>query len=156
MTISDLGSIGEFISSIAVVVTLIYLSFQLRQNTQAIRAASTQALDQSVTANIALWATSRENAVLISRGRESPESLSDEEAIHFHALITAFFLTMDSSFWSHRNRLLPDELWEREQQVIRDWVNTPGGRIAWQRKRSQVSRPFREYVESELLDGPAS
>jgi hypothetical protein len=99
MTISDLGSIGEFISSIAVVVTLIYLSFQLRQNTRA-----------------------------------------------------AFFLTMDSGFWSHRNRLMPDELWERERQVIRDWVNTPGGRIAWQGKRSQVTRPFREYVESELLD----
>jgi hypothetical protein len=47
---------------------------------------------------------------------------------------------------------MPDELWERERQVIRDWANTPGGRIAWQGKRSQVTRPFREYVESELLD----
>ena len=152
MTISELGSLGEFLGSIAVVITLVYLSTQLRQNTRAVRAAATQALDQSVTQNIAMWASSRENAVLMERGMSSPESLSEEESIHFHTLISAFFLTMDSSFWSHQNRLLPDELWDREQEVIRAWVNEPGGRIAWQRKRSQVSQPFREYVEAHLLD----
>ena len=151
MTISDLGSLGEFVGSIAVVVTLIYLTTQLRQNTRAIRAAATQALDKSITDNIALWASSRETAVLMERGLEAYESLSEEESIHFHTLISVFFLSMDSNFWSHRNSLIPDELWERENAVIRAWVNTPGGRIAWERKRSQVSRPFREYVESRLL-----
>ena len=151
MTLSELGSVGEIVSSIAVVVTLIYLSTQLRQNTRAIRAAATQALDQSITDNIALWASTRENAVLMDRGLSSYESLSEEEAIHFHTLIAAFFLSMDSNFWSHRNRLMPAELWDREQEVIRAWVNKPGGRIAWERKRSQVTRPFREHVEAHLL-----
>ena len=154
MTISELGSLGEFLGSIAVVVTLVYLSTQLRQNTRAVRAAATQSLDQSVTQNIAMWSTSRENAVLMARGMRSPEALSEEESIHFHMLISAFFLTMDTSFWSHRNRLLPDELWDREQEVIRAWVNEPGGRTAWQRKRSQVTRQFREHVEAHLLDEP--
>ncbi len=153
MTISELGSLGEFLGSIAVVITLVYLSTQLRQNTRAIRAAATQALDQSVTQNIAMWSTSRENAVLMERGLHSPEALSEEESIHFYTLISAFFLTMDSSFWSHENGLLPDELWDREQEVIRAWLNEPGGRIAWQRKRSQITRPFREYVEAHFLDG---
>ena len=53
MTISELGSLGEFVGSLAVVVTLIYLTTQLRQNTKAVRAASTQALDRSITGNIA-------------------------------------------------------------------------------------------------------
>ena len=153
MTISELGSLGEFVSSIAVVVTLIYLETQLRQNTKAIRAASTQSLDQSITQNIALWGSTRENAVLMERGLSSQETLSEEEAIHFQTLIAAFFLTMDSSYWSYRNALLPAELWEREQAVIRAWINRPGGRTAWKGKRSQVSQPFREYVESNLLDG---
>ena len=154
MTISELGSLGEFLGSIAVVITLIYLSTQLRQNTRAIRAAAIQALDQSVTQNIAMWSTNRENAVLMERGMTSPEVLSEEESIHFHTLISAFFLTMDSSFWSHQNRLLPDELWQREQEVIRFWVNRPGGKIAWKRKRSQVTLSFRDYVEAHLLDEP--
>ena len=34
MTISELGSLGEFIGSIAVLITLIYLAVQVRQNTR--------------------------------------------------------------------------------------------------------------------------
>lgn len=151
MTISELGSLGEFVGSLAVVVTLVYLITQLRQTTRAIRAAATQALDQSITANIALWASTRDNSLLMHRGLESYEALSEDETIHFHMMIAAFLLTMDSSFWSHRNGLLPHELWDREQEVLRAWVQTPGGRIAWQQKRSQVSQPFREHVESRLL-----
>jgi len=35
MTISELGSLGEFFASIAVLVTLIFLVRQMRQNTNA-------------------------------------------------------------------------------------------------------------------------
>jgi hypothetical protein len=38
MTIQDLGSLGEFFGSIAVLATLVYLALQTRQNTQAIGA----------------------------------------------------------------------------------------------------------------------
>ena len=42
MTLSDLGSIGELIGGVAVVVSLIYVALQIRQNTRAIRASSHQ------------------------------------------------------------------------------------------------------------------
>ena len=38
LTIQDLGALGEFLGSIAVLVTLVYLAFQTRQNTMAIGA----------------------------------------------------------------------------------------------------------------------
>ena len=38
LTIQDLGSLGEFFGSIAVLVTLVYLTLQTRQNTLAIEA----------------------------------------------------------------------------------------------------------------------
>lgn len=38
MTVAELGSIGEFISSIVVLITLVYLAVQVRQNTQHVRA----------------------------------------------------------------------------------------------------------------------
>jgi len=38
VTIAELGAIGEFVGSIAVLVTLIYLSVQVRQNTRHVRA----------------------------------------------------------------------------------------------------------------------
>ncbi len=38
MTIQDLGALGELLGSAAVLVTLVYLAFQTRQNTMAIGA----------------------------------------------------------------------------------------------------------------------
>ncbi len=51
MTIQDLGAIGSLIASIGVVVSLIYLAVQLRQNTQGIRTAAHQHI---VSANAAV------------------------------------------------------------------------------------------------------
>ena len=44
MTIFELGALGEFLGSIAVVFTLIYLALQIRQNTRSGRAQSRQTL----------------------------------------------------------------------------------------------------------------
>jgi hypothetical protein len=38
VTIAELGAIGEFVGSIAVLITLIYLAIQVRQNTRHVRA----------------------------------------------------------------------------------------------------------------------
>ncbi len=150
MSIMELGALGELVGAIAVLVTLIYLTTQLRQNTRAVRAASLQALDKSVTDNIALFASSPENAALMQHGRLAHETLSDEEKARFHLMISVMFLSMDSFFWSHRSKVLPQELWAREQEALEAWVNTPGGRTAWQ--NAHVSKPFREYVEAHLLE----
>lgn len=40
MSLIELGALGEFIGSIAVLATLVYLVFQIRQNTLSIRSQS--------------------------------------------------------------------------------------------------------------------
>jgi hypothetical protein len=47
MTLQDLGAIGEVIGAVAVVVTLIYLAKQIRQNTRAMDEARRLALAQT-------------------------------------------------------------------------------------------------------------
>ena len=43
MNILELGAIGELVGGVAVMVTLIYLAVQVRQNTKIVRASSMQA-----------------------------------------------------------------------------------------------------------------
>ena len=47
MTIMELGALGEFVGAIAVVVTLIYLAVQIRQNTSAMEESKRLALAQT-------------------------------------------------------------------------------------------------------------
>jgi hypothetical protein len=47
MTLMELGALGEFVGAIAVVVTLVYLAIQIRQNTQAMEESRRLALAQT-------------------------------------------------------------------------------------------------------------
>ncbi len=47
MTLIELGALGEFLGSIAVLATLVYLAVQLRQNTLAMQASEKTALAQT-------------------------------------------------------------------------------------------------------------
>ena len=47
MTLMELGALGEFVGAIAVVITLVYLSIQIRQNTRAMDESRRLALAQT-------------------------------------------------------------------------------------------------------------
>ncbi len=48
MTIFELGALGEFVGSIAVVGTLIYLAIQIRANTHAVHSAAAQSVHETL------------------------------------------------------------------------------------------------------------
>ncbi|NNC54556.1 MAG: hypothetical protein HKO07_02410, partial [Pseudomonadales bacterium] len=47
MSLIELGALGEFLGSIAVLATLVYLSVQLRQNTRSMNESKKLALAQT-------------------------------------------------------------------------------------------------------------
>ena len=47
MTLEDLGNIGEFVGAIAVVMSLLYLAIQIRQNTKTVRTSTYQSVLES-------------------------------------------------------------------------------------------------------------
>ena len=72
MSIQELGALGEFIGSIAVLVTLVYLAIQIRQNTRSIEESQRMArVEAMVTRN-----TNMENALIASA---LSEDMSDIE-----------------------------------------------------------------------------
>lgn len=55
MSIQDWGAIGEILGAVGVILTLLYLAIQIRQNTHATRAASHHAVTDSLNqGNIAI------------------------------------------------------------------------------------------------------
>ena len=42
MNLEDLGNLGEFLAAIGVIVSLIYLALQIRQNTKSVRASTSR------------------------------------------------------------------------------------------------------------------
>ena len=56
MSLNDLANIGQVIGALAVVISLIYVAFQIRQNTSAIRSATAQSVHDQWLAGVAFLA----------------------------------------------------------------------------------------------------
>jgi hypothetical protein len=139
------------IANIGVLVGVVFVVLEIRQNTDAIQASTTVSLEQNIASLIANWASSVEHAALFRKGAFSEEELSSDERIWVDLLLRQLFLHMDSFYWAHRSGVLPNELWEREERVMRVYVNSPGGHRVWSNS-PPVSEPFVEYVESQLMN----
>jgi hypothetical protein len=47
MTLQNLAYLGEFVGGVAVIITLLYLALQIRQNSKIVRAAAYQSLNEA-------------------------------------------------------------------------------------------------------------
>ena len=126
----ELGALGEFVGAIAVVVTLVYLAVQLRQNSKVLRASMIQAAERGVSDVMGPWTQNVKTAALVNKARDSYNELSDDESAFVRMLVRRLLLHMDSMHWSFAQGMLPEEIWDREVFVLRLWLNSESGRAA--------------------------
>ena len=142
MTIQDLGAIGEFIGSIGVVVTLIYLAVQIRQNTRMGTASLEQGLFDAQTNIYHLILT---NPELIKLAHDFLEGHGDDPAenARLHNFILYAFETHQHHFVQHKHGFLEEVSLDTYWNIQMAWLgNEPG--MEWFKRNSQHFRP--DYV----------
>ena len=110
MTWEIAASIAEIVSAIAVVISLLYLANEVRQNTVASRASTHQQyIDTQTNVNRAT-SDDPEVASLIARANADYDSLSDEEIIRLQFVFYNHFNQWHLAFTTQRKALLDDEM----------------------------------------------
>jgi len=126
MTLSDLGSIGEFISSIGVIITLIYLAIQMRQNTEAMHESQRLArVDAMTTRSDSIERSATQAAInpeileIRLRARsEGVEALSELEVARLLHWESARAMRLESQFFQWENGLLDDDYYDQFRRAI--------------------------------------
>ncbi len=159
MTLQDLGGIGEFIGGIAVVISLVYLAVQIRQNTKSVRTATYQAILDSSRSDTELLLVHPHLERVYRVGRRNPEKLNDDERPLFRMLVAQLLLSSESLFLQHQQGAIDSDYWQRRQQTLRGLLSQPGVRQWWAARgtpREYYDPGFRELVDSilgEVADG---
>jgi hypothetical protein len=141
-----IGAIGEIAGAMAVIVTLIYLSAQIRQNTKASRLAAVQAASENSSRFSELIAVDPELSELFWRGMREPESLDPEEARRFVAVLNVFVRREAVSFYLHKEGVMPDVLWAARVGALAGTLNQPGIRLFLEMGASSLPADFREFL----------
>jgi hypothetical protein len=164
MTIMELGALGEFLGSIAVLVTLVYLSVQIRQNTHAMDESKRLALAQTYQMRsdalqmmLVRAADSEHIGPIITKltnigypeDVRSLEKLSIEERGRFRQWQIAQQTHWDNMFFQYQQGYIDDEYYrdsfrERVRRLAPTWraLNLTGAR-----------RTFVNEIEDILAEG---
>jgi hypothetical protein len=150
LTLDALGNIGDFIGGIGVVVTLIYLAGQIRQNTRASQAETYQGLSSQFASTINSLASSSDSVRIYNSGLRDYNQFSEEEKTQFSFSMHAAFIAFENAFYLHQYGNLDAELWEKWRTQI-EWYAQREGVVAWWKLSERFfSATFREHV-NELI-----
>lgn len=154
MTLSDLADIAEIVGGIAVVVSLIYLAVQVRQNTKSIR-------DSTLQANTALW-----SSVLVSLsgpelvkayavGMSGKTDIKPMQYTQFFLICRCLFVAFENQYYQYRQGALDRETYRGyERSMSQQLLSFPGFRVWWQQSRDAFSPAFVKHVDELIEKAP--
>jgi hypothetical protein len=151
MSLNDLANIGQVIGAIAVVISLIYVAYQIRQNTNAVRSATAQAVHEHFSNWYNLVAADTELSRIAANGLRDYTSLSEQERVRFIATYMSFVSYSQNAFLKWREGLLKPALWLGWEQVMMNLFGAPGGKAFWKERSYLFGEEFRRYIENDLM-----
>jgi len=152
MTIEQLGSLGELIAAIATVITLVYLSFQIRTSNRISRVESRRTTTAQSGEFSALIANSSEAASILRRGLSDLDSLDPDERVRFNFLFSMLVSQTQSTFEDSELAILDEETFEIVCAPVFRMLATPGGFQFWNEWKRGYVPAFRRRIDKVLAN----
>ncbi len=156
LDITTLAAWGEFLGGIAVVVSLVSLASQIRQNSRLLRASSASTQSQANSAFSTLLAQDPDVARLFLEGGADRESLSEIDQRRFDSMMAMMFEGLNNQFEFIEDGLVGARVWERQQLIIPRIFQQLGVQSYWRDWREVHSRRFRDYIDDLVGEGEAA
>ncbi|HEY5106105.1 MAG TPA: hypothetical protein VII73_04935 [Caulobacteraceae bacterium] len=160
MNLSDLAAVGNFVSGIAVVASLVFLYFQVRQlNAQARQAAINQQ---------AMMKLARTTRVMEVNARMASESFAQmdlrvarngsdvtaDDVTRFWAHARSVFQNGEDTFAQHRRGLVHNTDFDSFKKSFGWSLQTPQLRLSWERHRAMYDEGYVDFVDRLVSEAP--
>jgi len=150
MTIQEFGAIGEVIGAFAVLISLIYLSVQIRINTRSVRSSAYQAAISTISQIPVQIASDRELARITRIGfGGSLSDLDEDEHFRFTMLLTGLFRNFENFYFQYANEAMEEHLWQGMRTSMIGYENLPNVRAWWDARKLIYSPRFVEFLERQ-------
>jgi len=142
MTYQDWGAVGELIGGFAVVITLVYLALQIRQNTETVRATTELETGRLWSELHARVAHSADMADIWDKGHTRPSELTDTEKRRFIWFIAEYFFLVENLYRQREIEFLSLESWKQHERAVAGLLLNPTLAAWWESGVSPFSEEF--------------
>jgi hypothetical protein len=148
------GTIGEIVGSIAVVISLIYVSLQIRHANKQSEIDSLRHTWDGLNQICDRLSESKETASIVNRGRNALKSLDDDERLIFEHIHLRLLNTLESWYLQVIQTSKPGPYQESQianlEGIIAGYIDHPGTRDLW-----ESLRPYFDSI-ADIVDGQLS
>jgi hypothetical protein len=146
-----IGATAETISALAVIISLLYLASQVRQNTIASRFSRYDSFVRTI-ADVRRSILENETLSRVWEvGLRAPSELNEAESAQLRLLLYNAVQTMESLHLQLTQSGLDKEIWSRQVPVITRVIGSVGGREWWSIYKVEFDRNFIDAVDETLV-----
>jgi len=156
MNLADLASIAEIVGGLAVVISLIYLAIEVRQNTNSVRNATLQS-------NTAIWSSLLSGLTApgvieaYSAGISGKPDIQPLQYTQFFLLSRSLFVAFENQYYQYRKGALDQETYAGYERAISEQLLAfQGFRYWWQQNRGVFSPAFVQRVDEMIQRTPVA
>lgn len=154
MTLSELASLGSFVSGVAVVFSFVFLALRTHQsarNQRAIIHNERTRLVQDLT--VQSFGT-YEGAQTMLRGNAADVSLDTAQARQYLAMLLSVLRLFEEFYYQHRDGMMDEARWHSNSLRMHGFLAVPGMRAAWRTHAPSFGTDFCAWMEAILRKVP--
>jgi hypothetical protein len=149
MNWTAIGAIGEIAGALAVVVSLVYVSIQVRANSKALNVTIRNDVSLEVSRWNQLIMTDGTALTLLHRGcTEGTSVLTEAEQRQFTHMMFSILAIWENTFEHVRDGVLDAAKAARLGKMFSLFVHSPGGQEYWAMRKSAFHPDFQSMVDS--------
>ncbi len=149
MSLESIYYIGQTISVLAVVLSLVFVGLQIRRAEASARAAAAETTHQ----RFAEWyqlQTQPSVADLAVRGNSDIKSFSADERYAYICNVMAALLAIQDAHRKWIDGSLPDGLWRVWDNMAHQFFHAPGARSIWLIRKDWFEDSFQDFAQSKI------
>ena len=151
MTLEDFGNLGEFVGSLAVVASFIYLAIQVRQNTRAVRNSTVQEIGRDLAAGMDQLNPNPELNRIWYDGLRDFGALSQEEQRRFATYLTSVLRRYENLLYQTQHGTLDSDAWVGVRKQLGFAFSQPGTVVWWKQAKNLFHPQLVKFIDNEIL-----
>jgi len=155
MSLSDIATIGGLISSVAVLVSLVYLSRQIRQTERNQRSLIIQGTINRASEGIEFATQSHINE-LTTRVMAGDTNFNAPELNQLRLVLRRNLIGLQDTMLQHRSDLIDGATLENTLNLVRSILSQPVYRAVWLSSRQTYGSEFATYIDGLIAETPAA
>ena len=145
----------DIVGVVAVLLGLLFVGLELRQNSDLLRITATQTLASEYGDALEVMAYEGEAACVYALGINGLHNLNDVQRLRFFVQMFLIFRAAEQLHYYSLEGMVEDRVWRGFQRQLQEVANLPGVQEWWQLRRSWFSDAFQRYIDAVIESGPA-